>query len=180
MAFTVVELKQTKKQLEAQEAKKAQAEQATYDVSMTKVAESLTAQLRDVARAFCLEVWGQALNAAGVSTESEFWAPSQVYYPLAPRLAPTLLQPLADPSSAPLSSSAQLDPIPSPTSAKGKEKKVELPPPANVLDVETEEEVVEAAQLKRKKKEKEQEKKGTKEKEPDQLSLRLGDTQAIL
>ena len=180
MAFTVVELKQTKKQLEAQEAKKAQAEQATYDVSMTKVAESLTAQLRDVARAFCLEVQGQALNAVGVNTESEFWAPSQVYYPLAPHLVPTLPQPPVDPSFAPLSSSAQLDLVPFPTSAKGKEKKEELSPLANVLDVETEEEVVEAAQLKRKKKEKEQEKKGTKEKEPDQLSLRLGDTQAIL
>ena len=36
-----------------------------------------------------------------------------------------------------------------------------------MLDVETKEEVVEAAQLKRKKKENEQEKKGTKEKEPD-------------
>ena len=90
-----------------------------------------------------------------------------MYYPLAPRLVPTLPQPLADPSSAPLSSSAPLDPVPSPTSAKGKEKKEELPPPTNVLDVGTEEEMVEAAQLKRKKKEKEQEKKGTKEKEPD-------------
>ena len=53
MALTVVELKQTKKQLEAE---KSQAEQATYDASMTKATESLTAQLKDVARVFCLEV----------------------------------------------------------------------------------------------------------------------------
>ena len=48
---------------------------------MTKEAESLTAQLRDVAYAFCLEVWAQALNAAGVDTESELHTPDKVYYP---------------------------------------------------------------------------------------------------
>lgn len=43
MALTVVELKQTKKQLETKEAEMSQAEQATYDAGMTKAAESLTA-----------------------------------------------------------------------------------------------------------------------------------------
>ena len=64
-------MKQANKQLKANEKEKAKAEQAAYDARMTKVEESLTAQLRDVARAFCLEVWGQALNAAGVDTKSE-------------------------------------------------------------------------------------------------------------
>ena len=68
---TVVELKQTKKKLDDKAAEMAQAEQAAYDMGMTKIAKSLTVQFRDVARAFCLEVWGQALNAAGVNTESE-------------------------------------------------------------------------------------------------------------
>ena len=48
----MVELKQTKKQLEAKEAELSQAEQATYDASMTKASESLTVQLKNVARAF--------------------------------------------------------------------------------------------------------------------------------
>ena len=43
MAITVVELKQTKKQLEAKEAEMSQAEQAAYDAGMTKATESLTA-----------------------------------------------------------------------------------------------------------------------------------------
>lgn len=72
MTLTVVELKQTKKQLEAKEAEKSQAEQVAYDASMTKVAKSLTTQLRDVARAFCLEVWGQALNAGGLTPNQSF------------------------------------------------------------------------------------------------------------
>ena len=52
----MVELKQLQKQLEAKDAEKAKAEQAAYDAGMTKTTESLTAQLRDVVRAFCLEV----------------------------------------------------------------------------------------------------------------------------
>ena len=38
---------------------------------MTKTAQSLTAQLRDVAWAFCIEIWGKALNAARVSANIE-------------------------------------------------------------------------------------------------------------
>ena len=104
MALTVVELKQLNKQLKAKEAEKAQAEQVAYDAGMIKAAKSLTAQLRDVAQAFCLEVEGQALNTAGVDTKSELHAPDKVYYPPALRLAPTLPQPLVDPSPALLSS----------------------------------------------------------------------------
>ena len=56
---------------------------------MTKISHNLTAQLRDVARAFCLEVWGQALTAAGVSIELELRALDKVHYLPALRLAPS-------------------------------------------------------------------------------------------
>ena len=91
------------KQLETKDAKKAKAEQVAYDASMTKTVESLTTQLGDVARAFCLEVWGQALNVARISTESELKAPNKVYYPLALRLALSPSQPSTDLSQAPTS-----------------------------------------------------------------------------
>ena len=81
MALTVVELKHANKQLETKEKEKAKAKQVAYDNGMTKAIESLTAQLKDVARAFYLEVWGQALNVTGVDTESELRAPDKVYYP---------------------------------------------------------------------------------------------------
>ena len=126
---------------------------------MTKTAESHTAQLRDVAQAFYLEVWGQALTAAGVSDESELRAADRVYYPPALRLAPT-------------SSSAQLTSTPPVAPTIDKEK--EQPPPIEMVEVETEE-ATEVAPLKRKKKEKEQEKKGGKEKEASAyLNLSLG------
>lgn len=66
---------------------------------MTKTAQSLTDQPRDVAQAFCLEVWGQALSVAGVNTDLELRALDKVYYPPTLRLTPILTQPSADPSS---------------------------------------------------------------------------------
>ena len=106
-------------------------------------------------------MWGQALTAAGVNTESKLRAPNRVYYPPALCLAPSLSQPSVDPSSAPTSSSAQ--PATTPFATPAKEKVKEHPAPVNVVEVETEE-VAEVAQMKRKK-EKELEKKGGKEKE---------------
>lgn len=79
----------------------------------------------------------------GVSTESELWGLDKVYYPPTLRLALILPQPPTGPSSAPLSSSSQPDATSSPTSAKGEEKKKELPPLADVIDEETKEEVTE-------------------------------------
>ena len=46
----------------------AMAEQVAYNAGMTMIAQSQTAQLKDISWDFCLEVWGQALNAAGVDT----------------------------------------------------------------------------------------------------------------
>ena len=168
--------------LEAQrKAEKAQAEQVAYDASMTKTAESLTAQLYDVARAFCLEVWGQALNAAKVDIESELRTPDKVDQPLALRLAPILLQPPTVLNPILPSSSEQKDPVPSPTSSKGKETTKELPPPDVVVDVKVEKEMAEGVPLKRKKKDREQVKKGAKENEPkSQLSPYLGNAKSIL
>ena len=145
MVLTVVELKQANKQLETKEKEKAEVKQAVYNASMTKAAESLTARLKDVTHAFCLEVWGQALNATGVDTELKLQALDKVYYPLALCLAPTLPQPPTDPSSAPLSSLAQPSDAPSSTSTKGKDKKKELLAP---VDVEAEDEATEVEQLK--------------------------------
>jgi len=71
------------------EKEKAMAKQVAYDAGMNKATKSLTAQLRDIAFVFCLEVWGQALTAAGVGTKSVLRAPDQVYYPPALRLVPT-------------------------------------------------------------------------------------------
>ena len=72
-------------------AKKAKAEQATYDVDMTKTTQSLTTQLRDVARAFCVEVWSEALNVVGITIDSELRSADRVYYPLLFISLPVLL-----------------------------------------------------------------------------------------
>lgn len=104
MALAIVELKQTKKKLEAKEVEMSQAEQVAYKAGMTKATERLTTQLRDVAQAFCLEVWGQVLNVAGVDANSKLRAPEKVNYPPAPRLALTLPPPQAETGFVPPSS----------------------------------------------------------------------------
>lgn len=101
MALIIVELKQVKKQLEAKEAEMSQAKQATYDASIMKASKSLRAQLRDVARVFCMEVWSKALSAIGISEDSELRAPDKIYYPSALCLAPSLPQLPTDPNVAP-------------------------------------------------------------------------------
>ena len=56
LALAMEKTKQQQKQLEDKDAEKAKAEQATYDARKTKTAQSLIAQLKDVAQAFCVEV----------------------------------------------------------------------------------------------------------------------------
>lgn len=119
---------------------------------MTKTAQSLIAQLRDVARAFYLEVQGEALNAAGVSADSELRAIDKVYYPLALRIAPSRTQPQVDLSS--VFALAQSTTTSAGTPAAEKEQ--DQPTPILVVEMESKE-VAEVGKLKRKKKEKEKE-----------------------
>lgn len=136
-----------------------QAQQVAYDTGMTKASESLIAQLRDVARAFYIEVWGQALSATRVSEDSELRAPDRIYYPPALRLASTLSQPPTDTNVAPPSSSDQ--PASTPSVCPSKVKEQEQPPPDDVVEVEAQE-VTQVTQQKKKKEDKEQEKQGGK------------------
>lgn len=55
---------------------------------MRRTAQSLTAQLRDVARAFCAKVLGEALNDAGVDVDSKLREAEKVYYPQPLHIAP--------------------------------------------------------------------------------------------
>lgn len=88
---------------------------------MTRASESLITQLRDVARAFCIEVWGQAPSVARVSTDSKLRAPNRIYLPPALRLAPTPSQLPIDPNSAHPSSLDQPTATASATLTKYKE-----------------------------------------------------------
>lgn len=132
---------------------------------MKKTTESLTAQLKDVARAFCLEVWGHALDAARVSTKFEFRALDKVYYPSALQLAPNLPKLPANPSFVP-PSTASSNHNPSSVLAKGKGKGEDTLLTTDVAIVENEKDVVEVVQSKKKKKDKDPEKKDPKEKQP--------------
>lgn len=150
LALAIEKTKQQQKQLEDKDVEKAKAEQVAYDAGTTKTSQSLTAQLKDVARAFCAEVWSEAFNAAGVIVDSELRSANRVYYP------PTLCLVSNTTPAPPNPSSTSSVPKSSLTSttmpAYGKDK--EQPTPMSTVELESEE-VVEVEQLKWKKKDKE-------------------------
>ena len=91
--------KQQQKQLKDKDVERAQAEQAAYNDGMTKIAQSLTAQLRDVAWTFCAKVWNEALNTVGVMADFYLRGADKVYYPPTLHLAPSIAPPSPNPSS---------------------------------------------------------------------------------
>ena len=144
-------IKQQHKRLKDKDAEKAKAEQVAYDAGMTKTSQSLNAQLRDVGRAFCVEVWSEALNTARVTVDSELSA-DKVYYPPALHLAPSTTPAPPNPSSTSSVPKSSLTSTTMPASRKDKEHST----PMSTVELESEE-VVEVEQLKRKKKNKEKE-----------------------
>lgn len=67
------------KEQNKKDSERQKAEQVAYDVGMNKIAQSLTAQLRDIAWTFWLKMGREALNAAGVNVESVLRGSDQVY-----------------------------------------------------------------------------------------------------
>ena len=66
-----------------EQAKKArdQAEQEGYDIGMTETEEALRAEVSRVYRNYCLQVWNETLNQAGVEVSSVLRKAESVYYP---------------------------------------------------------------------------------------------------
>ena len=81
LALAKEQIKLQQKELEGNDAEKAKVEQVAYDAGITKTTQSLTAQLRDVARAFYLEVWGEAINAIVVGVNFDLGGPDKVTIP---------------------------------------------------------------------------------------------------
>ena len=115
-------------ELEGKDVEKANAEQIVYDAGMNKTVKSLTAQLRDVARAFCHKVWGEALNAVRVDANSKLRGPSNVYYPPALRITPN--------PSPQVSSSVPSSSVPPSSKPSSKKEKKDI---IQVMEVESEE-----------------------------------------
>ena len=70
-----------KKKLKDAEKAKDQAEQDGYDVGVAETKEALRAEVSGVCRAYCLQVWNEALNLARVEASSALKRAENVYYP---------------------------------------------------------------------------------------------------
>ena len=67
-----------------EEAKKArdQAEQEGFEIGVAETEKALRAEVLGVCRKYCLQVWNEALNQAGVEASSMLRRAENVYYPL--------------------------------------------------------------------------------------------------
>ena len=70
-----------KKELEKKEEALAQTEQSGYDTGVKEIEDILKAQVTGVCRSYCLQVWTEALNLAGVGASSDLSKTENVFYP---------------------------------------------------------------------------------------------------
>ena len=81
-ATTKDHIKVLKKKLEEAEKAKDQVEQDGYNVGVAEIEEALRAKVLEVCRSYCLQVWNEALNQAGVEAFFSLRRVESVYYPL--------------------------------------------------------------------------------------------------
>ena len=86
------------KKLEKAKKAKDQAKQDGYEAEVAEIEEALKAEVSEVCRYYCLQVWNKALNQAGVEATSAFRRAESVYYPPAIR-APSSSDPKVDTAS---------------------------------------------------------------------------------
>lgn len=139
--------KQQQKKLEDKDAKKAKVKQAAYDADMTKTAQSLAAQLRDVAWAFCAEVWSETLNIAQVDAAFDLREVDKVHYPPVPCVVASITPSPPNPSSTSSAPNSTTTATTMPAPRKDKEH----PTLSSIVELESED-VAEVEQLKKKKK----------------------------
>ena len=82
LAATKEQIKLLKKKLKDAEKAKDQAKQDGYDVGATKTKEALKTEVSGVCRAYCFQVWNEALNLIGVEASLALRRAKNVYYPL--------------------------------------------------------------------------------------------------
>ena len=67
------------------ECSKEKAEEEAYDLGVAETQATLKAQVPEVCRLYCSQVWNEALKQAGVEVSSNLWKAERVYYPPAIR-----------------------------------------------------------------------------------------------
>ena len=118
------QIKTLTKKLEKAEKAKEQAEQEGYDVGVVETEEALRAEVSEVCRFYCLQVWNEALDRAGVEAYFALRKAENVYYPQTIRSLGSLG-----------SSSSKADLVSSGTN-EGKESPTRALPTANISSKE--------------------------------------------
>ena len=136
------------KKLEDVKKAKDQAKQEGYDIGVAETKETLRAKVTEVCRAYCSQVWSEALNWAGVEASSTLRRAENVYYPSTIQAlgSSTSLDVAAPNVASPIEEASSKDPLQSNSPKKvaeqaGRANKVEkvpkkvtaeIPKPSNI------------------------------------------------
>ena len=74
-------LENVQKAKEQVEKARKETEQQGYDIGVTEIEEALKAEVLEVCRTYCLQVWNEALDQTGVEASSVLRKAKSVYYP---------------------------------------------------------------------------------------------------
>ena len=69
------------------EAARDKAEDEGYNTGVAETQASLKAQIPEVCRLYCSQVWEEALKRAGMDVSSDLWKAENIFYPIAIREA---------------------------------------------------------------------------------------------
>ena len=116
LAVAKGQIRALKKKLEEAEEAADKAEQARYEVGVAETEEHLRGQVTKVCRGYCLQVWNESLNQAGVDAFSPLKRVENVFNPSALRIAdPSSFQIEAIPKAPESNQAASTDATPSST-----------------------------------------------------------------
>ena len=87
LAVAKEQIEAQKKEMEKVEEATTRAEQNGYDIGVKETKDILRAQVTRVCRGYCLQVWTEALNLAGLGASSELRRTKNIFYPAALRVA---------------------------------------------------------------------------------------------
>ncbi|KAK9983203.1 hypothetical protein SO802_032728 [Lithocarpus litseifolius] len=85
LSMAISQIKMLIKKLEEAEKAKEQAEQDGHEVGVAETEEALRVEVSEVCRLYCLQVWNEALDQAGVEASSALRRAENAYYPPAIR-----------------------------------------------------------------------------------------------
>ena len=108
------------------EKERAEAKQNGYDVGVAETEDALRAEVPAVCRAYCAQIWEEALNQAGIEASSELRKPENIIFP--PALQIPSQKKVTPPAPQPVKKAQPQHPPSTGQQEQGREQKIQKGP----------------------------------------------------